>query len=185
MYGNDKGCGLRPSDGDVVLWINNGTAEIDPKDDRALLNKKIPSEIYLVADAKEKLRQSSPIIRALWDYDVLPVQNLQIALLDSENAVLQEETILAAEYFKPYNYTSQGQPRAIPFTTDYTGFSRDWLGAEIAKLPWLMLAGPGKTGPGLGSQIISIFEQRAFDIILAIKPEALAKAKKIRVNLVN
>ncbi|MFZ1536483.1 MAG: hypothetical protein WAT23_03755 [Chromatiaceae bacterium] len=185
LYGDRRaGCVHSSENDDVVLLINNGSAELDTKDESAIGNDKIPSDLYLFADAKKKLMQSSPLANSLYlgtgvTMGDFPVQDLQIALLDKDEEVLQEETIEA----HPPN-VNRLSPRAIARSTGVTALVRHVHYGQVSfsTIPWLML----KNNRGnYGVLPLIIFEQREFDIILAIKPEALAKATSIRVNLVN
>jgi hypothetical protein len=162
---------------DVVLIVNNGKAEIDLKSNHGggFRDAKISSDIYLFSDIKEKLRLISRWVNFLYDGQGWPVHNLQISLLDSNDAVLQEETILNIDTL------DSKQKRAIAIGTDYTEGVLTFTKPAFKDLPWLMLSG----NKGNGIPVILAFEKRSFDIILAIKPEALAKTKIIRINLVN
>ena len=165
------------SNQDIYFLMNDGKAGIEANDSLSMMNKKIPSELYLIKNIRGKLGSSSKWGKSIFEYKGLPIHNLSISLIDVNDAILQQEIVF---FGSPY---SDQQSKAITRIVDYTGgLTRSGVSLGFSEVPWLMLEAGSINQPW---EPFKVFEQRSFDIILGIESEALAKAKKIRINLVD
>ncbi len=157
LYGDSS---RQPSRSDIVLFMNDGKGIRDTRG-----YGEYSWQIYLLSDANHDLCKGKDVF-ALTGY------NLQIDLLDKSETVLQDE-ILRRDRSYPEQAASQ---KAFTYTKDHTG-------SGCGRGPsWLMLCTTNYNPAYLNE--IFIYEQRSFGIVLAIDPDALAKTKKIRINLV-
>lgn len=158
---------------DILVLVNNGKSEVKSKDSQTLATTKISSDIYLVTDVRAKIKSMPGLGRRLFEYDGVRSKNLIVSMLDSNDRVLQKESI------KPGIDSVQSDIKAITHISDYTGLEIN-CDQNFLDTPWMMLM--GSCGDESHRPII-VFEQRSFDIIVAIDPNALSKTKKIMVSL--
>lgn len=110
-------------------------------------------------------------------HEQLYIPDLEVSLLDANEISLQ------SFLFKPV--TIMNASRFMGIFTDAMGdrgFIAEppkWTNRNFA--PWALLQYVSASPHG---EYFAIYDQKSIDLVLAIEPTALAKTKKIRVNLV-
>ena len=158
---------------DTVLQIYDGKHVFSkkPLDNLTLeqtnLNERLLIEAYLFSGSKQELQS-----KATWlssesarhaDYRIdIPMTNVEISLIGSEEETLQKEM---------FGKVSTG--KLVIEKYDY--------GSHFNS-PWSLIGLVAQSG---GVADLMIWENRLFLAFIAINPDALAKTKKIKVKLVN
>ena len=162
---------------DVIIAILNYQSAVKSDD---VLNKGVKLDAYYIQNVKQKLNAvADPSLHLFKNmlHEQLYIPDLEVSLLDANEISLQ------SFLFKPV--TIMNASRFMGIFTDAMGdrgFIAEppkWTNRNFA--PWALLQYVSASPHG---EYFAIYDQKSIDLVLAIEPTALAKTKKIRVNLV-